>query len=68
MRRRFIAIPLDDQHIWMWERGFWVLGRELNWQMTLHGLDEWPELVHAEREAYGWRLVFAWPDQPRRAE
>lgn len=63
MRRRYVTIPLDERLVDEWPMGFYLLGVLLAYEVALHNLTEWPELVHAEREPYGWRLVFAWPEQ-----
>jgi hypothetical protein len=63
MTRRYVSIMIDEELIIRWELGFYALGRELARHIALHSLTEWPELVHAEREAYGWKLVFAWPER-----
>jgi hypothetical protein len=65
MCRRYVTIPLDERLVVEWPMGFCLLGVLLAYEVALHGLDEWPELVHAQREAYGWRLVFAWREQGR---
>jgi hypothetical protein len=63
IRNRYVSIPLDERLVVEWPMGFYLLGELLAYEVALHGLDEWPELIHARREPYGWRLVFVWRDQ-----
>jgi hypothetical protein len=63
MRRRYVTIPIDEEFVIRWELGFCLLGELLAYEVALHDLDEWPELVHARRDTYGWRLVFAWRER-----
>jgi hypothetical protein len=63
IRNRYVEILLGDEVVARWELGFCLLGELLAYEVALHDLDEWPELAHARREPYGWRLVFVWRDR-----
>jgi hypothetical protein len=63
IKNRYVTIPIDEELVARWWIGLSVLGTLLAYEVELHKLDGWPELAHAEREAYGWRLVFVWRDQ-----
>jgi hypothetical protein len=62
-KRRYVSITLDEEHVVRWELGFQVLGIQIGRLMAIHDIEEWPELVHVEGLAWGWELVFAWPEQ-----
>lgn len=61
--RRYVSIPLNDEFVYRWEIGFYMLGVLLQREMALHEMSEWPDLAHARREPWGWLLIFVWPAQ-----
>ena len=65
IRNRYVTIPLDEELVAKWWIGFIAVGVLLAYEVALHDLTEWPELLRAEREPYGWRLVFVWREQDR---
>jgi hypothetical protein len=66
IRTRYVTIPLDEELVEKWEIGLYVLSAQLAHAGAAYRLDGWPELAHAEREPWGWRLVFAWREQVER--
>ncbi len=60
--RRFLNVSISNEYVRQWEMGLMGTALVIEREMYAHGMTEWPELMHARPESFGWVMTFAWAE------